>query len=487
MYLAAIAVLCTMMVILVWFYLRKQRQAVYLQSLLTSAKNECTSVGVSHQQLQHECQMLKNKLQFTLEDPVTQLSGWQLFQDRLDQQIRESERYQLTLGVMYIDIDHFSVINDALSTEAGNQILKEVAARLQTCMRQVDSLCRVTKDTFAVLLAQIARPETAAVVAQRMLQVLETPFSIQDRHLSITACIGIALYPNDGLTRDVLLQHAEHAMHVAKTKGKQAYQFYQEQIHAKSQRELLMYTCLSRDEVFKDFSLVYEPVMDAENRTVLCMDAQLRWEHPALGQVSMEEIFSYASKQGKLNAITEWMLQNACRQFLHWRSLGFQPRMLGIPILLGQLESSQFIYRFSQILQELSFDPSWLLLEIREHASLASFDIMEKAFNMLTYLGVNIAIDEFGGGSFSLRYFKNFKIQYLRLDNAFADDVALNDQTKALIKSIIVLAENLTIQLIVPGVISQEQMEVLQSLGVVYMQGKLLGDPLSEREVTTKF
>lgn len=449
-------------------------------------QSELIKLRESEHHLQEEVMMLKNKMHHMFEDPITKLLGWQLFEDRLNQSIKESGRYQLSLGVLFIDIDDFKVINNALGYEVGDALLKQIAERLQLSIRQVDSVSRFTKDTFVILLAQLSKPETVAIVAQRILQALAQVFQIQDHELYITAHIGIALYPADGLDSSSLLRNADHALHLAKGKGKHLYQFYQEQLHIDSQRELLLNMGLSHEAVFTEFLIYYQPIINISDESVICMDTLLFWKHPELGLINPTELFQFAEKQRKLNSITEWLLHNACRQYLYWRSVGFCPALLGMPITVKQLENSHFIYRISQILQEVEFNPEWLLLEIKDDCSQISFEVLEKAINMLKYMGVKVAIDHFGTTPFPLSHFKKLSIHYLKLAPSFIEDLSTNEQTVALTKSIVFLAKTMSIELITQGVESDQQMQILKQLGCTLMQGHSLGQPLSEQEVTVK-
>lgn len=437
-------------------------------------------------QLKEEINTLQNKLRNTLTDPVTNLLSWQLFEDRINHTIKESERYQFTMGLMFVDIDNFKVINDALSYEMGDIVLREVAQRLAECIRQVDSVSRFAKDTFVILLAQLSKPETAAIVAQRILQALSQSFQINNQDLYLTACIGIALYPNDGLDTQSLLRNADHALHLAKKTGTNVCRFYEEKMHLQSQRELAIYNELRSQSIFQEFSLYYQPAIYMDDQSVFCMDAIIHWDHPVLGLISSQELYDYADKQRKLNALSGWLLQNACKQFLAWKQAGFKAELLGIPLSIKQLENSNFVYQLSHILQSIEFNPEWLLIEIKESFLQVSLDVLEKAFNMLTYLKVKIAIDDFGSASFSLRYLKNISIHYLKLDRSFIDGIVDDDRSKALIKSILYLAETMSMQVIVQGVENEQQVNLLKNLGCTIMQGPYLSDPISANDVLTK-
>ena len=442
--------------------------------------------GAEQVNLQIELNALQKKSQYHSQDTVTKLLGWQLFEDRVNQGIKECARYEFILGVLYVDIDNFKLINNAMGYEAGNALLLETAQRLQTCVRQVDSITRQGKDTFVILLAQLARHETAAIIIQRMLQTLVEPFTINGKKITVTACIGAAFYPGDGLTAGSLMHNAEYAMLQAKTHGKQHYQFYQENLHTDSQRELSLYNSLASDSFLDELILLYQPVMNIEQKLMFCVDTQISWQHPVLGVISDHKLFAQANRQRKLNKITEQVMTNACQKFLHWRLAGFKPQILGIPVFLKQLENTQFILKLSQILQTHKMQPAWLLLEIRECAEPVSLDALEKSFNMLKYLGVKIAINDFGSGSFPLRYLKIFSVHYLKLDSALIQDIAINSQTRSLVNAIVNFAAGISLEVIATGVESQEQAKVLEELGITLQQGGLLSEPLSETEMAGK-
>lgn len=416
-----------------------------------------------------------------LQDTLTALIPWPTFQDRLNQNLKLSARHQLTLGVLYIDLDNFKIINDALSYEVGDLLLKEVAARLQSCIRQVDSLCRPNQDRFVVQLSRLNKPETAAIVAQRMLHALSRPYLLGDHALNASASIGIALYPDDALDVVSLLRHAEQALRMAKTKGRQTYQFYQAHMHDQSQRELAIYNQLATDDVFNTLDLNYQPIMRMTDNSLEAMEVQLVWNHPTLGNVSQEELLMHADRQRRMNVISEWVLQKACRQYLNWIALGLTPRLLAVPVHLKQFENSHFIYRLSQLIQQLHFNPSHLLLMVQDTGVDVPPAALEKAFNMLTYLGVKLALDQQSCNRLPLRYLAQYTFQYLRIEKVWADQAESNTLMRSLIESMRSLTDRLSMQLIVPGVDTETQKTNLLAMGVECMQGAALGGPQSER------
>jgi len=467
--------------VLVYFMGHHQTQRT-LSTTLAALEN----AKESERNLRTEIRELQNKMHYAVTDAVTHLAGWQLFEDRLSQSIQESERYHLTLGVLFVDIDDFRILNDGLGYVAGDELLQEVAARITACIRRVDSVSRFSKDTFTVLLTQLAKPETAAIVAQRILQSLSKPFHISGNELNITACIGIVIYPTDGHDSQTLLRNAEFALHLAKERGKHLYHFYQEKLDVKGKREFLLCSGLNRESLFNELVLYYQPVINIQNNTILCMDVLPYWQHVELGLIPGPELMSQAEKQRRLNSLSQWLLRKAAQQFMSWQNNSNSPTLLGIPLSIKQLENSHFIYSLSQIMQELKFKPEWLLLEIKGDPNQLEMSMLEKAFNMLLFMGVKIAIDHFGIGTFPLNLLQSFTVHYLRLDASVIANLGANERAVALVKSLVFLAKEMSMQLMVPGVDSDQQLEMLKQLGCCLMQGSLLGAPLTDAEVAEK-
>src|SRR3990167_2908627 len=458
------------------------------QSQRGALKLEQVQLALDHSEIQNatlkqQLKLTESKMQKIFEDPVTHVLGWKIFEDRVTQSIKESERYQFTPGLLLIEIDHLKMIQNALDKPQSHELLEEIARRLQSCIRQVDSISRFKEDTFAILLAQLTKPETAAIVAERILQILSQVSQISEHALYITASIGIAISPVDGHDHATLIRSADHALQVAKEKGKHVYQFYQENMQAQSKREWALYTSIGHESFFQSLTLYYQPIHHLVHKNIFCMDTMVYWQHTQLGLISPRELFHYAEKQHKLNIITEWMIKEACKQFLHWRTLGFHPNLLAVPVSVKQLES-QFIYRLSQLLQGMNFNPEWLLLEIREDFTQVPLEALEKAINMLNYLQIKIAVDDFGASAFSLYHLKQFPIHYLKLDRFLIENVESDPRALEIIQSILYLARKLEIEVMVQGVESEKQLTVLRDAGCVLMQGQALGEPLSSIEMT---
>lgn len=441
------------------------------------------SAQAAQQQQQEKLTDLTRRVNDNAKDPVTGLLGFKLFEDRTTQAIKDCARYKFVMGVMQVDIDNFQLINDAMGRKASDQLLCEVGERLESCIRQVDSITRKSKDRFVVLLTQLARQETAVMVVQRIFRALSEPMVINNEQLSVTVGIGLSFYPTDGVTTGDLLQHAEQALIKAKERGKNKYNFYQERLQNESQRELHLNNSMSSGSCLNELDMVYQPIVNVAEQKIICSETQVVWNHPTVGRVSEHELFMYAVQQGKLNEITLHTLKIATQKFMQWQEVGVKPEMLAISVALKQLEKTNFIYKISQTLQDNSFPPQSLLLEINHCEMPVSLDILEKSFNMLRYLGVKISITDFGSGLFPLRYLNAFDVDFAKLDISIINPVNGDEQSQRLAKAVVDFGAAMQIRLIASGVEEESQAEILKQLGITLQQGKLLGEPLSEQDM----
>lgn len=418
-------------------------------------------------------------------DSLTGLPGWQIFEDRLKQVLNQSKRHSLTFAVLFLDLDDFKIINDVLGLEAGDELLKEVSERLQASVRQMDTVSRFTGDEFVFILPQVSKPETSAYVAQRLLNAVSQPFKIRDQELFITASAGIAIYPTDGEDVSILLQNAESALHQAKSHGDNNYQFYRREMHMISRRELILSSALHGTDIYKEFSLCYQPQVDIETKQIVCMEAALQWQHVDFGAISSDDFVRFSENTGTILVIGEWILRNACQQFLTWQSQGLHPQKIAVNVSLKQLENPHFAYNVSHILQDLNLQPDHLILQISEMMLLTKLGLIEKTLHMLKQLGVHIGVTDFGTGNIALQHLRSFPLGYLKLSNELISDITTNEETKAIVKMIIALAVTLQLKVIVDGVENQEQKLVLKELGCRLMQGNIFSPPLRADEFTS--
>lgn len=448
---------------------------------LQKKDQEISALSKQTNDLNEQLHGQEKHIQQALSDPVTSLIGWQLFQDRLKQSLQESTRYQFNISLMSFDINNFNVINEALGFEKADLLLQEVGKRLKQCIRQTDSLTRHRNDNFIILLTQLNKPETAAIVAQRMIQAMKEPFYLQNEEIFITCRIGIVIFPTDGNDITSLLRNAEQAQIDAKQKGGNVYQFYQKGMQLKSQRELAMHTSLSRERIFQELIMYYQPIYNTESKRIFGLEAMLHWQHPQLGRVHSDELYAYASKHHKENLLSEWLLENACKKYLKWNKR--EGAHLVVPFSIKQLDNVHFIYRISKILQDVGFAPEHLIIEINEAAASLPIDVLEKAFNMLDYLGVKIAINNFATEPFLLSRLQFINVSYVKLSAHITHAFNRNERGKHLLKATLDFVKQLKAEIIVDGVEDETISRSLQKLGCYLQQGQYFYDTMPEAEI----
>jgi diguanylate cyclase (GGDEF)-like protein len=457
--------------------IRYRRRCAQLREQLTETEQQLTIARAEQAQAVVESEADNHP------DPV-HLPTFKIFQDRLVQMLNQSERHQLVFAVMLLDIDDFNVMNNVLGFEAGDLLLQEIVQRLHSCIRKVDTMARVSNDSFILLLPQLTKAETAAYVAQRLLDAISQPFKILNHELFVTASIGITIYPSDGSETERLLKNADIALQQAKSRGHDVYQFYHEDLYIASHRELRLNSGLRSDSIYQEFTLYYQPILNVAKREIVSMEALLRWRHPELGLVAPQDFLRLAENNGRIVAIGEWVLRRACEQFKKWQSQGVKLQSISVNVSLRQLENTDFSYHVSQILHELAVEPASLILEISENVLLPKLALVEKTLHMLKHLGVQIAIDDFGTGYLSLQHLRRFPVACLKIDTSLVQDMFLNHESGTIVKTIVDLANSLQLAITAEGVENEKQHHQLQEYGCDIMQGYLFSHPRLPEEFT---
>ncbi|MDR3477901.1 MAG: EAL domain-containing protein [Gammaproteobacteria bacterium] len=406
-------------------------------------------------------------------DPLTNLPSRQVLEDRLMQTINQSKRYELIFAVIALNIEELETIENILGAEVKDALLKEIVMRLKSCIRTVDTLSRFPDDKFVFILPQLSKAEAISYVAQRIMDIISEPFLIQNHELYVTTCFGISIYPMDGVDGQVLLKNADTALQQAKARGGNVFQFYRSEMQASSRRELMLNSHLRSNKIYHEFALHYQPIINVETKKIISMEALLRWMHPDFGLISPLEFLQLAENNGRIIAIGEWVLLNACQQFKKWEETGFHPNNISVNVSLRQLENPQFVHRVSQILQDTKMQPGDLVLEISEGVLFPKLEMVEKTLLMLRHLGVQIAIDDFGTGYLSLQHLRRFPVDYLKIDGTLVRDISTDKESEHIVKMIIALAHSLQLTAVAESVESPNQRKLLEELGCSVMQGHL--------------
>jgi diguanylate cyclase (GGDEF)-like protein len=413
-----------------------------------------------------------------LHDALTGLPNRVLAIDRAEQMLARARRQQFAVAALYVDIDGFKDVNDSFGHAAGDELLRIVASRLESVIREGDTAARLAGDEFVVFVEGSTLDAGPELVAERVLEVLRRPYEMSEltgRELSLTASVGIA----SGLreTAKELLRDADVALYEAKTAGRNGYMLFRSEMQTAIQDRLTIQMdladALAQDRLF----LLYQPTFDLQSERVIGVEALLRWRHPTRGILPPAEFIPIAEATGLIVPIGRWVLHGACRQLAAWHSQGHH---LGVSVNVSarQLDSDELIEDVRQALRESSLDPEVLTLEVTETALMRDPEATAERLHLLKQLGVRIAIDDFGTGYSSLAYLRQFPADALKIDRSFINGIAASKQSTALLHTLVQLGKTLDIETLAEGIEDQDQLNALQREQCDHGQGFLFSRPL---------
>jgi len=418
-------------------------------------------------------------------DPLTGLANRRGFLDRLTQAIAQARRTHTQLAVLFLDLDHFKEINDSLGHAWGDCLLTAFAARLKGCVRASDTVARLGGDEFTVLLMDLASPEEAAATAHRIREAMAQPFVLQDQPLFLTTSIGIACYPSDGEDEERLLTAADLAMYEAKAHGGEV-KWYIPTMNGKTAERLALHSDLHPALTRHEFVLHYQPQVDGRLGVMIGVEALLRWQHPTRGLIPPGDFIPLAEQNGLIVPIGQWVLRTALTQAKAWQAMGHPPLRIAVNLSCRQLEQSDLLDQLSSLLQEIDYPPSWLELELTETLFANRTARMVEVLHAISSLGVRVAIDDFGTGYSALNYLRTLPVHALKLDQSFVRALEADRKTRAIVRSIIGLAQDLGLEVIAEGVETATQVTLLRELGCVLMQGYYFGRPATAEVLTAR-
>jgi diguanylate cyclase (GGDEF)-like protein/PAS domain S-box-containing protein len=411
-------------------------------------------------------------------DALTGLPNRLLFQERLRQAIIHARRSGTMLALLYIDLDRFKLINDTLGHASGDALLRQVAWRLKSCLRETDTLARISGDEFTVTASGLQNPQHASIVAENILKALRDPFQADNQELYVTASIGISVFPQDALEAETLQRNADNAMYLAKSQGKNRFEYFLAEMSAARRQRLELETYLRRALERGEFCVHYQPQFDLQSGNMVGQEALLRWTHPKLGSIAPDQFIPIAEENELIVPIGTWVLQEACRQTASWQRSGYPLKGMAVNVSAVQFRRPDFVRTIDDVLKSTGLEPRFLELELTE--SLVIRDVRESADKMeqLRALGVQISVDDFGAGYSSLSYLQRLPIDILKLDRSFMEDVKPEGvSSSSLVQGIVSLAHGLGIRVTAEGVETQQQLDLVHHSGCDKVQGFLLGRP----------
>lgn len=415
-------------------------------------------------------------------DTLTGLANRNLLMDRLRQAMLHTQRSKQFIAVLLLDLDRFKRINDSLGHGRGDTMLAAVAARLRECVRQTDTLARLSGDEFVILLTDLARVDDVVSIARKIMMSLAQPETLAEQELCLSGSIGISIYPGDAESEEQLLKHADAAMYQAKAQGGNSFCFYAPDVNAKAMRnmelELRLRHALEREE----FVLHYQPKADLASGRIVGMEALIRWRTPDLGMVSPAEFIPVAEDIGLILPIGEWVLRKACQQVRSWLEAGLEVGRVAVNLSARQFRQRDLVDRVQRILQETHLDATLLELELTESMMVDEPRQAVLMLQQLKDLGLHLSLDDFGTGSSNLSYLRHFPIDTLKIDQSFVRDIMSNPDDQLIALAVISLAHSLKRKVIAEGVETEEQLHYLRQHGCDEIQGYYLSRPLPADE-----
>ena len=416
-------------------------------------------------------------------DPLTGLPNRTSFVDHLEEAIRRSKRFGWSLGLMFLDLDRFKRVNDSLGHEAGDELIRTAARRLQGCIRESDMLFRMGGDEFTVLLENVKGPEEAAAVAVRMTQAVAEPIELRHHELTATVSIGIALYPKDDQSGERLVKSADTAMYRAKDLGRNRYAFFTQEMNDRVESQLVLEAGLQRAVRNDEFVLHYQPRVSAATRRVVGLEALLRWQHPERGLVPPGEFIALLEESGLIVPVGAQVIAAACRQNKAWQDAGLPPMRVSVNISSRQFRAGSLEETVREALRASGLAPEWLEIELTESLLVENSGHAVAVMERLKEIGVAISIDDFGTGYSSLGYLKRFPIDSLKIDRSFVKDLRTSATDAAIVDAISALAHSLGLGLVAEGVEEAGQADFLRARYCTEMQGYLFGRPVPPQEM----
>ena len=416
-------------------------------------------------------------------DALTGLPNRALLKNRIGQSIHLAKRSEKLIGMMFIDLDSFKIINDTMGHAWGDEVLKKVSKRLTDTVRQYDTVSRFGGDEFIIMFTQVHGVDDIHKMANNVMKTFEKPFIVNNQEYFITSSAGIAVYPIDGEDSDTLIKNADLAMYASKDGGKNQYILCSSLMKEDILKKIQLTNSLYRAQERNEFVLYYQPQVSVETKEIIGVEALIRWEHPELGMISPANFIPLAEQTGLINPIGEWVLETACRQNKIWQNHGLPPIRMAVNLSVEQFKYSNLTAIVKRTLEETGLLPEYLELEITESIAIKESDYFVCILNELKMLGVSIAIDDFGTAYSSLSRLKELPIDRVKMDMQFVQGISLNKKDESIIEVIIQMAKGLGLKVIAEGVETESQLKFLTKKLCDEVQGYYYFRPMPAEDI----
>jgi diguanylate cyclase (GGDEF)-like protein len=440
-------------------------QMLRLEEVITARTR---GLEAANQQLRH----------LATHDALTGLPNRALLDDRLQQAIAHADRDMRSFALLVCDLDRFKLINDSLGHRAGDELLQEVASRLNAVVRTADTVARIGGDEFVLIGTSVADAEDAAALAARVIDILQAPVRIAAIDIHTSPSIGIAMYPDDGTTIQALLAHADAALYSAKEHGRGNFRRYEPGMHAGTEDRVQLESDLHNAVALNQFELYYQPKVDTRTGTVRSAEALIRWAHPTRGIVSPADFIPLAEECGLIGPIGAWVIREACRQARAWQDDGVPALRVSVNLSASQFRDSGLVESIRSALDDARLPARYLEVELTESAVMSDPEQSIAILEHLSAMGVLVSVDDFGTGYSSMSYLRRFPIDKLKIDRVFIDEIVSRPEDASIVRAIVSLAHSLRLKVVAEGVETPAQLEFLRTAGCDEYQGYHFSRPL---------